>query len=66
MSGEEKLKIGIAQISPVWMNKSKTIVKVLKLMDKAKLEGCDIVAFGEALIPGKKILTGYCRIRIIC
>ena len=50
---QEKLRVGIAQISPVWMNKAKTIEKVLEFMAKAKEEGCDIVAFGEALIPGK-------------
>ena len=46
------LKIGAAQISPVWLNKAKTLEKVATFVEKAASEQCDVVAFGEALVPG--------------
>ena len=46
------LKVGAAQISPVWLNKAKTLEKVLTFVEKAGQAKCDVVAFGEALVPG--------------
>ncbi|WP_442265116.1 carbon-nitrogen hydrolase family protein [Tenacibaculum sp. ZS6-P6] len=46
------LKIGMAQISPVWLNKEKTIDKVKSYILKAANENCDLVIFGEGLLPG--------------
>ncbi|WP_299618142.1 carbon-nitrogen hydrolase family protein [uncultured Tenacibaculum sp.] len=46
------LKIGMAQISPVWLNKEKTIDKVKSYILKAADENCDLVIFGEGLLPG--------------
>ena len=46
------LKVALAQISPVWLNKEKTIKKIEKsIMDAAK-ENCELIVFGEALLPG--------------
>lgn len=46
------LKIGMAQISPVWLNKEKTIDKVKSYVLQAADENCDLVIFGEGLLPG--------------
>ncbi|WP_075340363.1 carbon-nitrogen hydrolase family protein [Tenacibaculum agarivorans] len=46
------LKIGMAQISPVWLNKEKTIDKVKSFVIDAAKEKCDLVIFGEGLLPG--------------
>ena len=46
------LKVGIAQIAPVWLNRAKTLEKVIAYVDQAANEGCQLVAFGEALVPG--------------
>jgi nitrilase len=46
------LKVGIAQIAPVWLNREHTLMKVVKYVDQAANEGCRLVAFGEALLPG--------------
>ncbi len=46
------LKIGMAQISPVWLNKEKTIDKVKSYILQAADENCDLVIFGEGLLPG--------------
>lgn len=49
---KETLKVGLAQIAPIWLNKNATINKVVEYIEKAARENCDLVTFGEALIPG--------------
>jgi nitrilase len=46
------LKVGLAQISPVWLNKEQTREKIGTYIQKAGAETCDLVVFGEALLPG--------------
>lgn len=48
----DHLKIGLAQISPVWVNKSATLDKICSYIADAGQQGCDLIAFGEALAPG--------------
>lgn len=47
-----KLKVALAQISPVWLNKQATLEKVESYITKAGSEGCELVIFGEGLLPG--------------
>ena len=49
---KKKIKVGIAQISPVWLDQRKTIQKVIRYISKAKKEDCTLVTFGEAVLPG--------------
>jgi len=46
------LKVALAQISPVWLNKEKTIEKIEKSILDAAKENCELIVFGEALLPG--------------
>ena len=46
------LKVGMAQIAPVWLNKTKTIEKVLDYIGEGASKGCDLIVFGEGLLPG--------------
>lgn len=46
------LTIGLAQIAPVWLNKSATIDKIIGNIEKASEKNCQLVTFGEALLPG--------------
>jgi nitrilase len=46
------LKIGLAQISPVWLDKKATTVKILSSIKEAGENGCELIVFGEALLPG--------------
>ena len=46
------LTVGIAQISPVWLNRDKTLDKVIEHVNSAAKEACQLVVFGEALLPG--------------
>jgi nitrilase len=46
------LKVALAQISPVWLRKEKTIEKIEKSIIDAATENCELIVFGEALLPG--------------
>jgi nitrilase len=47
-----KLKVALAQISPVWLNKQETLRKIKAYIGQAGTEGCELVVFGEGLLPG--------------
>ena len=49
---DTKLKVGLAQIAPVWLQREATIDKVVAWIGDAAGKGCALVAFGEALVPG--------------
>ena len=46
------LKVALAQIAPVWLDRAATLAKVIARIDEAAALGCGLVAFGEALVPG--------------
>lgn len=53
MSGnDDQLKVGLAQIAPVWLNREATLEKVIEKINEAADQNVDLVAFGEALVPG--------------
>ncbi len=54
------LKVGLAQIAPVWLNKKATLQKIITYCKKAKAENCNLVVFGEALLPGYPFWLSYC------
>lgn len=49
---KDNLKVGLAQIAPVWLDRDATITKIGDWVARAAGEGCGFVAFGEALAPG--------------
>ncbi len=48
----DSLKVGLAQIAPVWLNRNLTLAKILEYTNQAGESGCNLVAFGEGLLPG--------------
>lgn len=46
------LKIAMAQIAPVWLDKSATLQKIENSINEAAKENCELIVFGEALLPG--------------
>ena len=48
----DRLQVGIAQIAPVWLDREKTTTKIVDYINRAADQGCQLVAFGEALLPG--------------
>ncbi len=49
---DSTLKVALAQIAPVWLNKEKTLAKVLKAIKDAADAHCELIVFGEGLVPG--------------
>lgn len=49
---DSQLTVGLAQIAPAWLKRAATIDKVVAWINDAAKQGCDLVAFGEALVPG--------------
>jgi nitrilase len=49
---ENQLKIAMAQISPVWLDKQATLNKVKKAIIDASQQNVELIVFGEGLIPG--------------
>lgn len=47
-----ELKIAMAQISPVLLNKEETLKKVEQSIIEAGQKKCNLIVFGEALVPG--------------
>ena len=48
----QKLVVSLAQISPIWLNKQATIEKMKGFVEQAAKANANLVAFGEALLPG--------------
>ncbi len=46
------LKVGIAQVAPVWLDRDATVSKLVGWIREAASQGCELVVFGEALVPG--------------
>jgi nitrilase len=49
---DTKLKIAMAQMAPVWLDKQATLSKVEKAIVDASKEAVELIVFGEGLIPG--------------
>ena len=47
-----ELKIAIAQLAPVWLNKNRTIEKAEQAIRDAAKEKADLIVFGEGFLPG--------------
>lgn len=46
------LKVSLAQMAPVWLDRDRTLEKVCSYIEEAAAEGSELVVFGEALVPG--------------
>ncbi|RLD28392.1 MAG: carbon-nitrogen hydrolase family protein [Bacteroidetes bacterium] len=49
---DNTLKIALAQIAPVWLNKEATLQKVERSILEASKQKCELIVFGEGLVPG--------------
>lgn len=49
---DDILKVGLAQMAPVWLNREKTLEKICSFIEDASAQKCELVVFGEALVPG--------------
>ena len=47
-----KLTLALAQIAPVWLDRLATLEKVKANIQEAAQKGCELIVFGEGLLPG--------------
>ena len=52
MKNKSTLKVGVAQVAPIWLDRDATVSKLLEWIREAASRNCELVVFGEALIPG--------------
>ena len=52
LGGREKVKVAVAQIAPVFMDKERTIEKACRYIKEAGDNGTELIVFPEAFIPG--------------
>ncbi len=52
MKEKHLLRVALAQISPVWFNKTKTLQKVKNSILEAVENKAELIVFGEGLVPG--------------
>ena len=62
MKNAAELKIALAQITPVWFNREATLENVCQSIVEAAALGCDLVAFGEACVPGYPFWLEYSNV----
>ena len=48
----DSLRVGIAQMAPIWLDRARTVEKIVGFVDAAARDDCRLVVFGEALLPG--------------
>ena len=49
---QNKLTVGLAQISPIWLDRSGTVSKIEQTILKASKQKVELLVFGEGLLPG--------------
>lgn len=52
MEREHSLKIGLSQMTPIWLNKHATLQKIKQQVLAAAEKQCELIVFSEALLPG--------------
>ena len=56
---KDQLKVALAQIAPIWLQKEATIEIVLEKIKSASKEGAELLIFGEAFLPGYPFWLAY-------
>jgi nitrilase len=46
------MRIGLAQVAPVFLDRAATLERIVSRIDEAAGQGCELVCFGETLVPG--------------
>jgi len=52
MTDKNLLKVALAQIAPVWLNKAETLQKIKNQIIEAAKNDVELIVFGEGLLPG--------------
>lgn len=66
MSDREELTVGLDQIAPVWLNRQKTIDKVVAWVEKSAPQHCKLVAFSTILPKNSlELSTTACEVQVL-
>ena len=49
---QDQLTVGMAQIAPIWLDRERTLAKIIDYVRRAAQSNCHLIVFGEALLPG--------------
>lgn len=52
MAEKDQLNVAVVQMAPVWLQRKKTLTRMLDYVHQAGARGSQLVVFGEALLPG--------------
>jgi nitrilase len=52
MRPDDRLTVGAVQMAPVWLDRQATLDRVCERANDAADQGCELVVFGEAILPG--------------
>lgn len=52
MVAQDQLKVGLAQMTPIWLNREKTLAKMEAWANDAGEQACQLLVFPEAFVPG--------------
>src|SRR5690349_16885792 len=58
----DTLTVALAQVAPVWFDREKTLAKVCDSITDAAAKGANLVAFGEAVVPGYPFWIEYSKV----
>ena len=56
---KQELKVALAQLAPVWLDKEGTRARILEQLEIAAQEGAELVVFGEGYWPGYPFWLAY-------
>jgi predicted amidohydrolase len=60
MNSDSVIRVAIAQVAPVYQNKTACLAKALELIRRAAKQGARLIAFGETWIPGYPVWLDIC------
>ena len=52
MPTDDQLRVGFAQLAPIWLQREATTEKMLQSIREAAEQDCQLLCFGETLLPG--------------
>lgn len=58
IASDQTKVVGAVQMAPVFLDREATLAKVEAYVDEAGTRGCDLVAFGETVVPGYPFWLG--------
>ena len=59
-SESQPFRVAIAQFAPVYLEKAASLAKAIQLIQDARKQGADLVAFGETWLPGYPVWHDVC------